>query len=119
MPLNASSEALDPPRARVRGSLRHKSPIDQHDAVAETFRVPGTEGTAVAERVVILATQEVKTKVPNGMMAAAPSKGKSKTEHAGRKGYEAGAASGGRRLGERGGLRRSLGGPGYSARFTL
>ena len=42
------------------------------------------KGTALAGRVVIPATQEVKTKVPNGMMAAAPSKGKSNTEHAGR-----------------------------------
>ena len=46
----------------------------------------GLKGTAVAGRVVIPATQEVKTKVRNGMMAAAPSKGpgKSNTEHAGR-----------------------------------
>ena len=81
--------ALDRRRAPVAISLRHRSPIDQHDAVAETFRVPGTERHgSVAGRVVILAMQEVKTKVPNGMMAAAPSKGKSKTEHAGRKGSQ-------------------------------
>ena len=50
-------------------------------ALLKPSEYQGLKGTAVAGRVVILATQEVKTKVPK-------SKAKSKTEHAGRKGSQ-------------------------------